>query len=104
MAVASRIPKLPQEGEKQFQDAITDLALRLGWKVYHTFDSRRSTSGFPDLFMVKGKRAIAAELKTNTGKVSDTQQPWLDALAATGIEVYVWRERDKQLIASILAR
>jgi len=93
---------LPQESEKQFQAAIVDLAQQLGWHCFHTFDSRRSASGFPDLFMVRGRRAIAAELKSDTGRVTEAQDVWLAALAEAGVETFVWRPRDKQTITGIL--
>lgn len=76
--------------EKQLQAAIVKTARLLGWRVYHTYDSRRSEPGFPDLSMVKGDRLVFAELKTEKGKVSDAQAEWLDALWQTS-ETYVWR-------------
>ena len=35
--------------EKEWMRQITTLASLNRWRVYHTFDSRRSTPGFPDL-------------------------------------------------------
>jgi hypothetical protein len=32
--------------------------------LYHTFDSQHSAAGFPDLVMARGRRLVAAELKT----------------------------------------
>ena len=46
--------------EKQVQSAILDVARLLGWRVYHTFDSRKSEAGFPDLVLVRD-RVIYAE-------------------------------------------
>ena len=57
--------------EAQLQDAIVQMARVLGWLVYHTFDSRRSAAGFPDLVMVRNGRLIFAELKSATGKATE---------------------------------
>jgi len=98
--------------EKSLQEAIIEYAEMQGWRVYHTYDSRRCTPGFPDLVMVRGghpARLIFAELKKEGGRVSAVQRTWLNALedAATGgagfkatedcrmnFEVYVWRPKD----------
>ena len=39
--------------EADFQAQVVKLALLLGWKVYHTHDSRRSREGFPDLILIR---------------------------------------------------
>jgi hypothetical protein len=52
-------------------------------------------AGFPDLVLVRGDRLIFSELKTDTGRVSDNQRQWIEALEATcKAEVYVWRTAD----------
>lgn len=51
-----------------------------GWLDYHDHDSRRSTRGFPDLFLCRAPEVIVAELKTDDGRVRPDQQTWLDAL------------------------
>ncbi|MEW6583441.1 MAG: VRR-NUC domain-containing protein, partial [Actinomycetota bacterium] len=53
--------------EAAFQDQVVDLARLRGWLVYHTFDSRHSAAGFPDLILARGDRLVAAELKTQRG-------------------------------------
>ncbi len=35
--------------EADFMDQVIDLAHLYGWMVYHTYDSRRSAPGYPDL-------------------------------------------------------
>ena len=78
--------------EKKFMQNVIDLANILGFAVYHTHDSRRSQSGWPDLVMVKDGRFVAAELKSENGPVTASQQAWLDELAMVpGIESYLWR-------------
>ena len=79
--------------EKQFQSKVITLAKTLGWKMYHTYDSRRSEPGFPDLVLVKNK-VLFRELKTDTGKLRTEQKEWGDALTAAGCDFKVWRPRD----------
>lgn len=83
--------------EKAWQDDVETTAARLGWhRRYHTFDSRRSTYGFPDLVLVRRPRLIFAELKTETGRLTRDQQDWLEDLDACGpAETYVWRPSDR---------
>lgn len=78
--------------EKQFQDHVIALASALGWLVYHTFDSRRSVAGFPDLVLVRG-RTLFRELKTTSGVLTAQQRVWLDRLEAGGSDAGVWRPR-----------
>jgi hypothetical protein len=82
--------------EKPFQAAVLGAAARWGWLAYHTFDSRRSQPGYPDLHLVHVGLGISLfrELKTMRGRVSPDQQKWLDALAAAGHDVAVWRPSD----------
>lgn len=66
-----------QQTEVQFQQAVIDYARLMGWKVYHTHDSSRSESGFPDLVLARKGRIVFAELKTQNGRVKAEQQEWL---------------------------
>lgn len=88
--------------EKQAQSMIVDLARLLGWRVYHTFDSRKSQAGFPDLVLVRD-RVIYAEIKRAGQKPRPSQVEWLNALSCAGAEVYVWTEADYDEVASILS-
>ena len=92
--------------EKAFMQMVIDAARLLGWRVYHTFDSRRSPEGFPDLVLVRDGRLVFAELKTERGKLSPSQQAWLAELEEVryqrGIEVYTWRPRDWEQIERVL--
>lgn len=91
--------------EKDFQQNVIDLARLAGWLHYHTFDSRRSAPGFPDLVLARGRRVIFAELKSERGTLTPEQERWLEALrAAQGIETYVWRPGDWEEITEVLAR
>lgn len=79
--------------EKRFLQQVYDLARLVGWRAYHTWWSRHSAPGFPDLVLLRGSRGIAAELKVR-GRVTPEQQAWLDAFRAAGFEAYVWRPED----------
>jgi len=73
-----------------------------GWRVYHTLNSLGSAKGFPDLVMVRPPRLIVAELKSDAGKVRPEQLEWLDDLRSCGVEVYLWRPADVQIVMEIL--
>lgn len=85
--------------EAQLLAAVRRLATALGWRTYHTHDSRRSPAGFPDLTLVRRGRLVFAELKTERGKTTGEQDAWLADLAdvelrADNVRAYVWRPRD----------
>lgn len=89
--------------EGELQGFVVTLARLHGWLAYHTYDSRRSEAGFPDLCLVRGGRVIFAELKSEKGKVTAAQQRWIDALTASGtVEVYLWRPSDLDDLDRIL--
>jgi hypothetical protein len=88
--------------EKEWQQTIVDAARTLGFLCYHTFDSRKSTPGYPDLTLLKHGRLIFVEVKTDKGVCSEAQQEWLTELSRTGLEVYVWRPSDWDAIQGIL--
>lgn len=72
----------------------------LGYLAYHTYDSRRSQPGFPDLVLVHSRqqRLIFAELKKETGRQSNEQKLWEGHLrvirSAVPLEFYLWRPTD----------
>jgi hypothetical protein len=88
---ASRVPPI---SEKEFQAQILQLARTLGWLCYHTFDSRRSQAGFPDLILIRGESVVFAEVKSEQGQLRAEQSVWLDALRAAGLCACVWRPGD----------
>jgi len=101
---AAPSPKGPTEA--QFQRQVIQLAHLLGWRSYHTHDSRRSAAGFPDLVLCRERggvpRLIFAELKVRKNRLSDEQQAWLTALVNTGAEAYEWRPEDFDDIRDLL--
>jgi hypothetical protein len=102
-AAPKRHPAI-EETEAQFQRKVRQLATLTGWRSYHTRDSRRSDPGFPDLVLVNAKQArtIFAELKTQTGRLTEHQKLWLASLADAGQETALWRPADLDDIKQIL--
>lgn len=91
--------------EAELQAKVTDLATRLGWLVFHDFDSRRSLAGFPDLVLTRGGWLIFSELKTSKGRLRPAQVQWMTRLAlvasgASNVEAVVWRPLD--LLAGVV--
>jgi hypothetical protein len=102
-AVRLRAP-IPPMTEKRFQAKVAQLARFCRWRVYHTFDSRRSEPGWPDLFLVRDGIAIAAELKLDDEEPRDDQRDWLTDLdAVPGIHAVCWHPRDMDVIVRALA-
>lgn len=62
--------------ESDFQRTVIEMAQHLGWLCYHTYDSRRSQEGFPDLVLVRD-RVLFVELKSERGKQSPAQREWM---------------------------
>lgn len=84
---------------REFQPAVIELAERLGWRIYHVSNVKRhlrskTSLGFPDLVMVRPPRILFAELKSETGKLTEQQEYWLRDLKDCHLEVYVWRPED----------
>ena len=80
--------------EAVLQSHVLGEARDLGWALrYHTYDSRRSDKGFPDLVLVheRQRRVIFTELKKERGRQSPEQEDWQRALLAVGQEFYLWR-------------
>lgn len=103
MTTPSRSLLDSQVDEASFQGFVVSFAAMHRWLVYHPFDSRRSSAGWPDLAMARDGRLVFAELKTMKGKVTVAQQAWLDALGAVpGVEAHVWRPADAEAVMETL--
>ena len=92
--------------ENVFLNNVRRIAKDNAWLAFHTHDSRRSESGFPDLTLVKPGRLVFAELKSCQGKLTHDQEVWLDVLrhSVPDVEVYCWRPSDLDDIVQILSR
>lgn len=104
MVVASHL--LSEYTEKQWQRHMEELAVFLGYTYrYHTWDSRGSESGFPDLVLVKpDTRVIYFELKTDksTSKPTQEQVDWVRALRSTGVHAWIIRPRNVDIVIEIM--
>ena len=96
---------LRSQSESAFQAGLLKRAGWLGYRRQHVYDSRLAAlncdPGWPDLSLLRppglrgGLRYICAELKDETGDVSDDQREILDGLMlVAGAEVYLWRPSD----------
>ncbi len=79
--------------EAELLSTIRDACRWGGLLCYHTFDSRRSERGFPDLCIV-GKSVLHRELKSSRGRLTPDQRTWLDRLTEAGADAAVWRPAD----------
>ena len=92
-----------QMTEADHLEQVKAVALTCGWRLYHTFDSRRSAAGFPDLVLVRPPRVIFAELKRQNGRVTIPQHMWFHDLdECPGVEVYIWKPSDWNEIVEVL--
>lgn len=103
--------------EAQFTEQVIDLAHTLGWHVAHFHQSqirpgvwvtpvKADGKGWPDLVLVRD-RLVVAELKNDSksnSRVTPEQQKWIGLLMTAGVEVYVWRPRDLDVIHDVLSR
>lgn len=92
--------------EGLFEQQVLGLARLLGWKAHHVRDSRHvlmGDIGYPDWTFAKGGNVIIAELKRESGHLTDAQEEWLSDLGwppgsqwlqSGRLQVYVWRPSD----------
>lgn len=90
---------------------VREIARVHGWLAYHTHRSERSEPGFPDLVLVHpaAHRLVFAELKRQSGHLTDHQKAWHSALlqvwvateypdregaGAPVISAHIWRPAD----------
>lgn len=90
--------------EKAFQAQVIQAARALGYRIYHTYDSRRSNPGWPDLVLWKKGRALFRELKSEKGRVTALQEMVLESLREAGLDVGVWRPGDWDTILAELGQ
>lgn len=94
---------MPEPNERQFQRAVTDAAMHLGWRYHHEANSFGSKPGFPDLFLVHRNHGILLlELKTGKRRTTEAQQDWIDYLDSCGLPAYVVRPADMDWIIAML--
>lgn len=95
MVPPTRLPHVPTfANEAAFQAAVVQLAQTLRCLCYHTFDSRRSEAGFPDLVIVGRRGFLVRELKMPGKQATKAQEMWLARFALVGVNAAVWRPED----------
>jgi len=91
--------------EKQFSQAVVQLAGYCGWKVYRTWLPIHSPAGFPDLILVRGPEMLCIELKRNGRKPTPAQEDWLNALQhVETVNAFCWKPEHWSLIEAALGR
>jgi hypothetical protein len=80
--------------ERQFQGAVIDLCKLYGIAWYHTYDSRNSVPGWPDLALCGPGGFMLRELKTDRGELTSDQDEWGFMLRNAGVNWDVWRPGD----------
>ena len=68
--------------ERDLQTTLMQAANLFGYLTYHTYDSRRSPEGFPDLVIAGHSKLLMWELKAADGRLTAAQQAWLERLAS----------------------
>jgi hypothetical protein len=107
----------PAASEAEWQRTVIRCAQLNGWRVNHvrtTAETRadgtiRHTTatrikGWPDLELLRPGRFIMAELKSDTGRLTPDQARTIADLQAAGVDVFVWRPKDWEVVQSTLAR
>ena len=82
-------------GEAQLLKQVRQAARHGGWLCYHTYDSRLSEPGFPDLVLVRPPELLFVELKSDRGRIRPEQREWIDALREAGQTAWVVRGPDE---------
>ena len=91
--------------EAAYQRMVVDLLTMYRFRVFHTYDSRRSAPGFPDVIATDGQRLFVWEFKTERGQVSPDQEAWIVALRPFATDARVVRPSDwDELVAIITGR
>ena len=91
--------------EKSLLAGVKRLAETYGFHLYHTFDSRRSTPGFPDCILAHENRdyVLAIELKKHDGRGTEAQREWLALLHGRTVRSRIVRPADLEELRRELA-
>lgn len=104
-----------KESEDDFLTWVIDLAHIRLWLVAHFRPAKTDKGwrtavqadgkGFFDLVLVRDRRIILAELKSEKGNLSEDQDKWMRALGLVDsryVEVHIWRPSDRAEIERTL--
>lgn len=97
-------PAAPPLGvsEAAFQRLVTDLAEWCGWHWTFNADSRRTQAGVPDLLLMRGRKCLWREIKTESGKLRPEQLAFGQRLLRAGQDWCVWKPSDWRTIVETL--
>jgi Holliday junction resolvase len=100
----------PGESEAEIQKAIITYLVRMGWLVVrmnssaqkvgdrylqaYRIENTGSSAGIPDILCCKDGRWLLLEVKTEQGRLSESQKDFHDLAARFGAEVHVVRSVD----------
>jgi hypothetical protein len=106
------MPPMSDASERIFQDKVEQIAKMNGWLIFHASPHmvrpgvwRSDGKGFPDLVLCHRTRGfIFAELKAKKDAFHMIRMMWAEALLNAGVEHYVWRPNQLDLIAARLGR
>jgi hypothetical protein len=102
--------------EATLKSAVISVARMAGWLIHHDLPAMSRAGrwathvegdvGFPDLVLVSPHHGqiMVVELKAEKGKVTTSQQNWLDSFDLSGIENHVVRPSDLEFITHRLTR
>jgi hypothetical protein len=77
--------------ERDLQDNVLEMARWLNWLTYHTFDSRRSQPGLPDIIAIRNQTVLWIELKKDDrARLRPEQQLWSEKLLEAGQDYRRW--------------
>lgn len=79
--------------EDELAADVVALADAYGLWAFHDNDSRRNRAGLPDWLLV-GTRVLWRELKSEKGRLRQSQEDVLARLTAAGEDAAVWRPSD----------
>lgn len=80
--------------EEELEEAVRGLCAVYRLSRYHTRNSRKSDSGWPDDVIAGPGGVLFRELKRQNQGPRPSQDHWLSVLSAAGFDVDVWRPSD----------
>lgn len=98
----------PPLSEKVFLQQVLALAALTGWKVHRNWTEIHSPKGWPDLFLAREREdgtveAIALELKSEKGQLTEPQREWLGLLGRVpGVKAGCYRPSQWEEIVTLL--
>lgn len=94
----------PEMTEAEMYETLRQAAALRKRLIYHSFDSRHSFAGFPDVVIANPPFVHFCELKTKRGTPSPAQEAWLNAFhGCDAVTAGVYRPDDLDALLELLA-